>query len=305
MSTEEDEAADIMCCASCGIAAVDNVKLKKCTCGLVKYCSIACQKNHRSKHKKMCKKRLAELRDRDLFEQRHATHLGDCPLCCLPLPVHVSECTFMGCCSKRICNGCNYANQIREKKQGLHHAKCAFCRETAPTSFEESRKRCMERVKKNDPVAMLEMGLWSYREEGDYKTALEYLTKSAELGDAEAHNQLACMYEKGDGVEKDMKKAVYHMEEAALGGHPMARYNLGIQEWNNGSFERAAKHFIIAANLGFHDSLKELRELYADGHASKEDYADALRAYQVAVDAKKSSQREAADTYYKALDAAQ
>ncbi len=35
-------------------------------------------------------------------------------------------------------------------------------------------------------------------------------------------------------------------------------HNLGIEEWNNGRFERAAKHFIIAANLEYNDSLKGL-----------------------------------------------
>ncbi len=64
---------------------------------------------------------------------------------------------------------------------------------------------------------------------------------------------------------------------------------------NNGRFERAKKHFIIAANLGLHESLRKLRTLYADGHASKEDYADALRAYQAAVEAAKSPEREEAE----------
>ena len=95
MSTEGDEAADIMCCASCGIAAVDNVKLKKCACGLVKYCSIACQKNHRSKHKKMCKKRLAELRDKDLFMPPDSSCYGDCPICCLPLSLDLQKSTMI------------------------------------------------------------------------------------------------------------------------------------------------------------------------------------------------------------------
>jgi len=44
--------------------------------------------------------------------------------------------------------------------------------------------------------------------------------------------------------------------------------------------------------FGYENSLKELRVLYANGHASKEDYANALRAYQAAVDATKSAQRE-------------
>ena len=96
-------------------------------------------------------------------------------------------------------------------------------------------------------------------------------------------------------MEKDIKKEVYHLEEAAIGGHPSARHNLGCIEMENGRFERARKHFIIAANLGNEKSLKAVRELYAFGHASKEDDADALRAYQAAVDATKSSGRERAE----------
>jgi TPR repeat protein len=109
------------------------------------------------------------------------------------------------------------------------------------------------------------------------------------------------MYWKGKGVEMDKDKEIYHLEEAAIAGHPIARHNLGIEELYNGRgrFERARKHFIIAANLGYHGSLKNVKDLYAHGHASKEDYADALRAYQTAVGATKSAEREEAEAYYK------
>jgi hypothetical protein len=298
MSLEAEEAAvaaGLMCCASCGKAEVDDVKLKKCACGLVKYCSVDCQKNHRPQHKKACKKRLAELRDKSLFTMPDESHEGDCPICCLPLPINVRS-TFMSCCSKRICNGCNYTNQIREEKEGLY-PKCAFCREPMPKSLEEGNKRIMKRIKENnDPAAMAQMGHMR-KGEGDYKIAFDYLTKAAELGDAGAHYGLSWMYWKGGGVEKNKKKAIYHTEEAAIGGHPVARHNLGCEERSNGRFERARKHFIIAANLGFEESLKWLRTLYANGHARKEDYADALCAYQAAVDATKSADREKAEAF--------
>jgi TPR repeat protein len=155
----------------------------------------------------------------------------------------------------------------------------------------------MKRVKKNDRVAIREEGK-RHRNEGDYKTALRYLTKAAGLGDVAAHSELGNMYYLGRGVEKDDKKKVYHWEKAAIGGHPTARHLLGVEEWNSGRFERAKKHFIIAANLGYKDSLELLRQLYANGHASKEQYADSLRAYQAAVDAAKSSDREEAYAFY-------
>ena len=295
-------ADDTMCCASCGQAEIDDIKLKKCNdgCNLVRYCSDGCQENHREQHEEECKKRVGELRDRDLFEQPDGTHyLGECPICFLPLPDDLRKCTFMPCCSKRLCEGCCYANQTREFEAGLK-MRCAFCREPVAKSDEESDKRVMKRIKKNDPEAMNYMGKKHYHE-GNYETAFEYLTNAAGLGDAGAHYNLSCLYRDGKGVEKDTIKQVYHLEEAAIGGDPAARHNLGCIEAKSGSFERAKKHLIIAANLGHQNSLNGLRLLYADGHASKEDYASALRAYQTAVEATKSAEREKAEAFYKAL----
>ncbi len=293
MSLEAEAAASADMCASCGIAATDDVKLKKCSCNLVKYCTINCQKNHRPQHKKMCKKRLAELRDDDLFTQPEKSGYGDCPICCLPLSIDVNKSTMMRCCSKLICMGCHYANHKREDEAGLEH-RCPYCREPVPKSMEDFDKYSKNRIKKNCPVALTEMGK-RRRDEGDYESAIEYFTNAAELGDTDAHFELSCLYLGRQGVEKDMKKWLYHSEEAAIGGHPEARHNLGCIEADNGRFERARKHWIIAANLGNQTSLEGLRQIYADGHASKEEYADALRAYQAAVDATKSLDREKAE----------
>eukprot|EP00984_Skeletonema_dohrnii_P032614 scaffold27009_cov78-Skeletonema_dohrnii-CCMP3373.AAC.1 len=74
--------ADNMYCASCGKSEVDDIKLKKCNdCGLVRYCGVKCQREHRSEHKSTCKKRAAELRDEKFFKQPESCHLGDCPIC--------------------------------------------------------------------------------------------------------------------------------------------------------------------------------------------------------------------------------
>jgi TPR repeat protein len=123
------------------------------------------------------------------------------------------------------------------------------------------------------------------------------LTKAAELGDVNAHYQLAVMYHEGIGVEKDEKRELQHLEEAAIRGHPEARYNLAVTEWKNERFDRAVKHLIIAANLGYDDAIKILKQSYVRGHVSKEDFAAALRAHQAAVNATKSPQREKAETF--------
>jgi tetratricopeptide (TPR) repeat protein len=292
MSAEEVVVTDIVCCASCGIAAVDNVTLKLCDdgCDLVKYCSDNCQEIHREQHEAACKKRKAELHNKQLFTQPDSSHFGECPICCLPLSIDKRKSTLNTCCCKIICKGCDYANKKREHELGLE-LRCPFCRDPLVKSQETADKQAMERVKKNDPVAMTYLGS-KHSSEGDYGKALKYLTKATELGYVAAHFHLGDMYYEGEGVEKDMKKAIHHFEEAAIGGHPSARGLLANHEIENGRFDRAAKHHIINANLGDEESLKCIKDLFMQGIVSKEEYAAALRGYQATVDATKSAERD-------------
>eukprot|EP00984_Skeletonema_dohrnii_P023043 scaffold12161_cov81-Skeletonema_dohrnii-CCMP3373.AAC.4 len=154
----------------------------------------------------------------------------------------------MTCCSKVVCDGCCYVNKERELNPSLKR-KCPFCRHPVPATEAEVDANIMKRVEANDPVATVYEGLTRYQE-GDYGSAFDYLSNAAGRGDADAHYHLSHMYKKGEGIEKDEEMAVHHLEEAAIAGHPFARYNLGCHEWGNGKFERALKHFIIAANLG-------------------------------------------------------
>ncbi len=273
-------------------SSVDEIKLKKCACNLVKYCCVECQKNHRPHHYRECKKRLAEIRDDNLYRQPDESHHGDCPICCLPLPLDTRKSTLKSCCCKLICNGCDYANIIRERERGLDH-KCPYCREPVPENDEEANQHYMERAKANDPVALNMMGV-KCQEEGDYEGAFEYYTKAAALDDGMAHYNLSGAYRDGRGVEKDLKKEVYHLEEAAIGGHPNARHLLGCYEGGNGRDERAMRHFIIAAKHGRDEALDFVKMGFMNGFVSKEDYAAALRGHQDAVDATKSKQRDEA-----------
>eukprot|EP00577_Skeletonema_sp_RCC1716_P019921 CAMPEP_0113399764 /NCGR_PEP_ID=MMETSP0013_2-20120614/15730_1 /TAXON_ID=2843 ORGANISM="Skeletonema costatum, Strain 1716" /NCGR_SAMPLE_ID=MMETSP0013_2 /ASSEMBLY_ACC=CAM_ASM_000158 /LENGTH=312 /DNA_ID=CAMNT_0000284721 /DNA_START=51 /DNA_END=989 /DNA_ORIENTATION=- /assembly_acc=CAM_ASM_000158 len=300
MSNGDVEAVDMMmwCCASCGVAEVDEIKLKKCNdCDLVRYCSDKCQQEHISQHELSCKERAAELRDEILFRQPASSHLGDCLICLLPISfddsLDANKCFVLDCCSKMFCVGCAFAIAKREREESLEPT-CPFCRQSTK---KVDAKKVTKRIQANDPVAFSKMGK-RYYDEGDYKGALKYLTKAAELGAVDAHFHLSLWYQAGGrGVEKNKKKELYHTEEAAIGGHPGARQNLACLELRTGRVQRAVKHFIIAANLGLDDSIKEMKECYKHGVVSKEDFAAALRAYQAAVDAAKSPQREEAAKY--------
>ena len=289
---------EVLCCASCGIAEIDDIKLVPCDgCDLVKYCSDDCQHNHKAEHEEACKKRAAELRDELLFKQPESTHFGDCPICSLPLPLDERKSALTGCCSKVICHGCVHANVEREKEMRLEHT-CPFCRESANTTEEEAEKMRMKRIAANDPGAIRKEGGEQYLK-GNYSEAFEYFTNAAESGDAFAHFKLSMLYQTGEGVEKDRGEEIYHLEEAAIGGHPYARYNLGAYEWiNKRNTARAVKHFIIAAKQGHDHAIKMLMKLFQGGYVGKEELAAALRAHKAAVDEMKSPQREATDEFY-------
>ncbi len=321
-NTIEAATADmILCCASCGVAEVDEIKLKKCDgCDLVRYCSDTCQQDHRPEHEAKCKERAAQLRDELLFRQPEGTHLGDCPICCLPFSIDISKSMMYPCCMKTVCIGCDYANMfanfnnrncadVSRVLKKLHDATCPFCRQPRPNKEGEYMKNIMKRIKKNDPDAFREMGSHCVQE-GDNNGAVQYYRKAIELGDVESHVRLVgCLMheEEGEnGVERyEEKEIIYHWEEAAIAGHPEARYMLALHEMigNNKRIERALKHYIIAANLGHDESLQCLKKFYSIGRFKKEDFAAALRAHQAAVDATKSPQREAAEKFYALLGA--
>ena len=144
--SEENEEANT-CCTSCGIAAIDDIKLKECDdCDLVRYCCDECQQNDKSEHQEDCKQRAAELRDELLFKQPEGSHLGDCPICCEPMPLDEEKSESMICCSKYICFGCNIANMKREREGRLQHS-CPFCRKPRDKSLKKLAKLQMKRVK--------------------------------------------------------------------------------------------------------------------------------------------------------------
>ncbi len=181
---------------------------------------------------------------------------------------------------------------MREMEQGLRQ-RCPYCREPLPKTDEEIDRNNMQRAKANDPMALFKIGEKCYRQ-GDIEGTLQYWTKAAELGDMCAHYNLSCSYREGEGVEKDLKKQLHHLEEAAIGGHPDARFNLGCVESENGRHDIAAKHFVIAARLGFDVALEQVKKYFRSGFLSKEDYEAALLGHQTAVDATKSTQRDEA-----------
>jgi len=222
----------------------------------------------------------------------------DCEICMLPMPfasgVSGVEKKYEPCCGKTICEGCVLASTLEVIKGNLK-PWCSFCRVPLPSSDKEMMKRIEKRMKLNDPEAFRRLGVayqfgrWGLTKNS--KKALGLWNKAVELGSLGAHYELARAYHSGQGVEEDMDKAIQHYELAAITGHEEARHMLGLLEVLYGKKDRALKHFIIAARSGYDRSSKQVGEGYKRGYITKDEYASALRAYQVSADKMKSKGR--------------
>ena len=280
---------DTSSCAACGkVSNSDDMNICN-KCKMVKYCNAACKKKHRSKHKKACERRVAELHEEQLFKDIEPE---ECPICFQPLPIHIDQTTFKSCCGKVVCNGCIYAMAMSEGKD-----LCAFCRMPPPTS-EEEIERLKKLMGKDNAEAFSNLGghfaEGSYGLSQDYRRANELWLKAGELGCAGGYYNLGCSYRLGDGVEVDQKKAKYYFELAAMHGHIKARHNLGCSEKQAGNLHRAIKHMIMAAKAGDEVSLNTVKHCFMQGIVKKDEYANALRAHQQRKDEMKSDARDKA-----------
>ena len=225
---------------------------------------------------------------------RTKSEKDDCPICQLPLPLDAGKQSyFQKCCMKQVCNGCALA----ARKCGMGSVNCPFCR-APPPNESQSNAILQARVDAGDPAAIYFLGTQHGCGLGgfvrDASKAAELYERAAELGENNAHFNLANLYAKGTEVEKDAAKATRHLEVAAMGGHVFARRRLGYEEGMAGNYDISLQHFLIAAKLGCDDSLGMVKATFISGLATKADYAAALRGYQNAVEEMSSHDREEA-----------
>ena len=283
-------------CANCGKEGSDLNICNKCK--MVKYCNLACKKKHKSKHKKKCDRRVAELHDEELFKDHPPAE--DCPICMLPLPLDVGS-IFNSCCGKRICQGCIHAMVMEELRKGKKEEElgmCPFCREPREDSDKEGIERVEKLMENGNAMAFYVLaGCYADGIRGvpqDWMKANELYLKAGELGCSVAYSNLGNSYYHGQGVEADDKKAKHYWELAAMKGNVDARHNLGLLEGKAGNHDRAFKHFLIAAKAGYNKSLDVVKDGFMNGLVTKHEYEITLRAYHERQTEMKSVARDAA-----------
>jgi localization factor PodJL len=124
------------------------------------------------------------------------------------------------------------------------------------------------------------------RQSGDAAGAAALMQQAADGGSVAAQNELASMYERGEGVQRDLAQARRWTERAAASGSRRAQHNLGVYytegEGAQRDYNRARESFAAAARRGNTDSQFNLGAMAEQGLGTEASQADAAFWYTVA-----------------------
>ena len=110
--------------------------------------------------------------------------------------------------------------EIARLKKQLKEKQTDASRKTLQTAYQQQ----VDQLTSNEWFE----SAWKYSQEGDYPAAFRLFKKAAEQGHANAQFNLGVMYDKGEGVTRDAKQAVYWVQKAAEQGFAEAQTNLGV-----------------------------------------------------------------------------
>lgn len=139
--------------------------------------------------------------------------------------------------------------------------------------------------------AQLNLALMYTRGQGVEKNpreAVRLLKLAVEQGYEPAMNNLAVLYELGDGVEKDEKEAAKLYRLLAERGNVVAQCNLALMYSMGRGVEKnekeAARFYELAANQGEPVAQFTLGLMYASGRGVEKNEKEAVRFYELAAD---------------------
>ncbi len=140
-------------------------------------------------------------------------------------------------------------------------------------------------VRDGDPVALHDYAL-ELMQAGDRTRGIQLLRDAASRGLVMAEYRLAKLYERGEGVPRDIAAARSWTEKAAIGGNRLAMHDLAVfyAEGDAGpqSYAAAVEWFRAASDLGLVDSQYNLAVLYEQGLGLSQDKAEAAYWFEVA-----------------------
>ena len=118
--------------------------------------------------------------------------------------------------------------------------------------------------------------------QGEFGSGIEAiinLKKSSEERNAKAQYDLGVMYYKGEGVEKDDKKAFKWFTKSAEQGNANAQYNLGSMHGLEMDYKKAVEWYTKSAEQGNANAQFNLGFMYSKGLGVEKDHEKAFEWY--------------------------
>lgn len=121
-----------------------------------------------------------------------------------------------------------------------------------------------------------------------YKIAMKALKPIAEIGDSEAQYLVGAMYYYGNGVRKNINKAVKWYKLSAEQSHPKSQYSLG-NKYRKGQgvrkdLSKAISLYKLSANQGYRKAQFNLGFSYFLGNGVKKDINKAKKLISLSAD---------------------
>ncbi len=160
---------------------------------------------------------------------------------------------------------------------------------------EVNHKKAFEYYKmaaeQNDDVAVNNLGSLYYSGIGTKRNSLaaaQMFAKAANLGNVEATVNLAFIYLSGYGVSQNPEEAMKLFEVASKENNPTANFMMGYAHFKgyvvNKDLRLAFDLIRKSANAGYDDALYILSLMYMNGWGTPQNYGNAVRALNKAVD---------------------
>ena len=132
-----------------------------------------------------------------------------------------------------------------------------------------------KKAKQGDSEAQYNLALMYDNGDGipkNEKKALHWYLESAKQGDSEAQLKLALMYIEGDGTPKNEKKALHWFTESAKQGDSAAQYSLALMYYNGDGIpkneKRALHWFTESAKQGYSEAQFNLAVMFYKGEGT-------------------------------------
>lgn len=105
--------------------------------------------------------------------------------------------------------------------------------------------------------------------QGDFYEALKLFVELSRNGDTSAMDRVGSIYADGEGVKKNISKAIEWYKKSVASGGLISLYNLGLINKDKNDLSEAKKWFKMAWEAGDTEAGVELAKIYLDNDSNK------------------------------------